>query len=250
MSRWSKNFEQHAFRSHLSSALAAVDELEPHQTALPEDITDIARLKKVIKYIDESISQIDPELLPLSHFSSLTDQFANIAAYIKQYIAGSPISSIHNANSHLDQVLTLLLPMSGKGLATAKSASRSFSAYATTVDNQLVKFHDLANKTFAQLADISQQAENANAQINLLKAEISAFHEELLLDTHGDSLQSRIRNLELQANEVYADINEYHDKLFKDDSRGDAISAQIQGALTDASATSLQLDALLNNCSN
>ncbi|OBP13105.1 hypothetical protein A5320_19835 [Rheinheimera sp. SA_1] len=247
MSRWSRNFEQHAFKDQLNSSLSAADELEPHQTALPEDITDIAHLKKALKYIEESISQIDPELIPLNYFANLTDQFANIAAYVKQYIAGSSISSIHSANTYLDQVLALLLPVLGRGSATEKAASRSFSAYARTVNNQLVKFHDLANKTLTQLADFSQQAENANEKINLLKGEISAFHRELLLDTDVDSLQKRIRNLEVNANKVYAEINEYHDELFTDDSRGEAISTQIQSALTEATDNTSQLAALLEN---
>jgi hypothetical protein len=247
MSRWSINFEENTFHPQLNSALSTVANLEPQQTALPEDITEIARLKKVLKYVDEVVSQIDPELIPFNYFSNLTDLFANISAYARQYMGGSTIVAIHHANDHLDQVLSMLLPISNRVSVDATAANKSFSEYAKAVDNQLIKFVDVVNESLTKLADIKQKAEIANEEINFLKTDIFSFHTELFFDTNGESLQKQIRNLKLEASTVYSEINDYHNALFTDDSRGVAIRTQIQDALTDASESSTQLGTLLEN---
>lgn len=248
MSRWITNYEQHQFRYHLKNAQTAVDTLIPHNTALPDDVIEIARLKKTLKYVQETIDQIDPELVPLAHFDNLSNQFANIAAYTKQYEAGNLISTIHSANNHLDQVLAIINPVTVKGSAAARAAGKAFSAYAKAVEEHLSKFHKSASDTLAELSDISQKASTADSEIEQLKIAISSFHEELFSGSADeDALQDRIRNLESLAEGIYTKINDYKDQLFQDDTRGQAISTQIQEALTDATDNSEQIVKLLKN---
>lgn len=249
MSRWTTQFKNHAFQAQLKKAMSLLAELKPHQNATPDDRLEIGRLKKAMKYIQESIQTIDPELTPMSYFDGLNNSFNQIAAYINQYSStpNAPINSIQSANAHIDQMLTVIAPVCGKGSGPAKAARYAFEKYAETVEEHLTQFHEKASQIVANMQSASENVKGDAESVNSLKSEIEEFRDELFVNTEDDdSLQQRIKQLEEKADSLFEKISGYHDKLFSDDARGEAISTQIETALNEATENSEKIDELLD----
>ncbi|HEY8097966.1 MAG TPA: hypothetical protein VIE65_18055, partial [Methylobacter sp.] len=62
MSRWVDQFENHAFQSEWIKLKEALDEATLDDKTITTSVTELARLKKVISYLDGMIKSIDPEL--------------------------------------------------------------------------------------------------------------------------------------------------------------------------------------------
>lgn len=250
MSRWTTQFKNHAFQAQLKKAMSLLAELKPHQNATPDDRLEIGRLKKAIKYIQESIQTIDPELTPMSYFDGLNNSFNQIAAYINQYSStpNAPINSIQSANAHIDQMLTVIAPVCGKGSGPAKAARYAFEKYAETVEEHLKQFHEKASQTVSDMQSESETVKSYAESVNVLKSEIEEFRDELFVETDEKySVQQLIKELQEKADSLFEKISSYHDELFEADARGEAISTQIENALNEATENSEKIDELLES---
>lgn len=249
MSRWTKQFKSHAFQAELKKALSLLGDLKPHQNATPEDRLEIGRLKKALKYIEESIQLIDPELTPMPYFDGLTSDFNQITAYINQYksTTNASINNIQSANNHIDQILTVIAPVCGKGSGPARAAHYAFKKYAETIDEHLTLFHEKATQIVTEMQSASENVKDNAESVDALKSKIEEFRNELFVETdEKHSVQQLIKQLQEKADSLFEKISDYHDDLFEDDARGEAISTQIEMALNKATTNSGKIDELLD----
>ena len=248
MSRWTTQFKNHPFQAQMKKALSLLTELKPHQNATPDDRLEIGRLKKAMKYIEESIQLIDPELTPMSYFDGLNSGFSHVITYINQYATtpNSSINSIQSANTHIDQMLTVISPVCGKGSGPAKAAHYAFKKYAETIEEHLTQFHEKATQIVTEMQNASNNVKDDAQSVDALKSKIEEFRNELFVETdEKHSVQQLIKQLQEKADSLFEKISDYHDELFEDDARGEAISTQIEMALSKATTNSGKIDELL-----
>ena len=203
-----------------------------------------------MKYIEESIHLIDPELTPLPYFDNLNNGLSQVAAYVNQYSAtpNASINNIHNANSYIDQILTVILPVCGKGSGPAKAAHYAFKKYAETIEEHLTEFHEKSTKILADMKSASDGITGDAESVHALKSEIEKFRDELFVETDDNySVQQLIKQLQEKADNLFEKIRGYHDELFNADARGEAISRQIETALNEATENSEKIDDLLES---
>lgn len=110
MSRWIDQFNLHPFQTIWQQlkgdlSIAKIDD----QTVIT-DVTELARLKKVVAYIDGMIQSIDPELVPSTTWDSFNDQATNCDSQIAAYNTNRNIGHLQNANNHADNLLTYIRP--------------------------------------------------------------------------------------------------------------------------------------------
>ena len=110
MSRWIEQFEAHAFQpiwEELKTNLAesAVDD----ETVLTS-VKELARLNKVVAWLDDLINGIDPEFVPLSTWDNFNTQATACNLQIVSYNSDRAISHIQKANAHADNLLTYIRP--------------------------------------------------------------------------------------------------------------------------------------------
>lgn len=250
MSRWTRQFKSHTFQTELNKALSLLGDLKPHHNATPEDRLEIGRLKKALTYIEGSIQLIDPELTPMPYFDGLTNGFNQIAAYINQYksTTNASINNIQNANNHIDQILTVIAPVCGKGSRPAKTAHYAFKKYAETIEEHLTLFHEKATQIVTEMQIASNNVKDDAQSVDALKSKIEEFRDELFVETDEKySVQQLIKQLQEKADSLFEKISDYHDELFEDDARGEAISTQIETALDKATTNSGEIHELLEN---
>lgn len=234
MSRWISNFKSHPFQEKIRNLISVLHNFKITTDTKAADVLEVARLRKAVKYIEESLSIIDSELVPPSYFDKLTNDLDNILVYFSQYSSSSnrSIASLHAANSHVDNILNVIAPICGKGSSAAKSARYAFEKYAATVDEHLAEFHSKASKVCSELKGYADSVQEISKEIDSSKTQIENFRDELFVDTsERDSVKKNISDMEAKANSAFTEIQNYYKELFEDDSRGDAISSQIEEAL-------------------
>lgn len=73
MSRWVQQFENHAFNAVWSELVANLKTAKVDDQTIVTSVQELARLKKVISFIDKMIESIDPELIPLTTWDAFLE---------------------------------------------------------------------------------------------------------------------------------------------------------------------------------
>ena len=68
------DFEQHAFQNDWKSLKDEVNQATVDDKTIVTSVDEVARLRKVIAYIDEIILGLDPELVPASTWANVNSQ--------------------------------------------------------------------------------------------------------------------------------------------------------------------------------
>lgn len=68
-SRWADEFSRHPFQSIWANIKNELASAEVDDQTVITAVTELARLKRVISYLDEIISTVDPDLTPRSDAS-------------------------------------------------------------------------------------------------------------------------------------------------------------------------------------
>ena len=110
MSRWIENFQEHPFQIIWEQLKNDLNETKVSDETIITDVTELARLVKVISYVDGMIHSIDSELIPFNTWDNFRDQASNCQQQIASYKINRNISHINSANSHADNLLTYVRP--------------------------------------------------------------------------------------------------------------------------------------------
>lgn len=157
MSRWTETFKSHPFQANWKSILELISSLKP-QDLTAEGAMEWARLNKVIRYVDEQIKSIDPELAPATLAEPLNSYLQNILNELRAYEQNRNWGHIQNANNYFDSVLAYLRPYALPGRA-GQASSKAFKAYSESIQASLNEFQSLARITLAAINDTKIEAQ-------------------------------------------------------------------------------------------
>ncbi|MEZ9834517.1 hypothetical protein AB4525_16600, partial [Vibrio breoganii] len=101
--RWRNNFESGSYREDWQAILNLVETLEVNDASVTSDVEELARFVKVFKYLDELLNACDPDLIPLSIWSTFNQQVANCKQNVINFESNKNITYLRKANDHLDQ---------------------------------------------------------------------------------------------------------------------------------------------------
>ncbi len=228
MSRWIESFENHPFQNVWQEIKNIIGDVSATDETVTTDIKEIARLNKVVSYLDELISAADPELIPLATWDQFNQQASNCLTNMRQYIQNRNISHINNANNHCDNLLTYVRPyvLSGKG--SAQAAGRAFKSYSDAIDEHIAMLSKRAKEAVNQAENNKNESDRLIEEINQSKQNISELEEQLL---DGDeSVNERINKFLEDFEEWHSKISEYHQKLTSGNEEESAIILQIEEA--------------------
>ncbi|OAI03721.1 hypothetical protein A1353_14335 [Methylomonas methanica] len=212
MSRWIDQFNSHPFQTIW---LQLKDEL--HATKVDDetiltDVNELARLKKVVGYIDGMIQSIDPELVPVGTWDSFRDQATNCNQQIASFNSNRNIGHITNANSHAENLLTYIRPymvVNGKiGIALQKA----IKGYADTIDEYGNSFRDKSHELLCEIKRLKEESEGSSQALNGIKQTVDEFYVELFGPDFNSGIQSKIRTLISDFETKYGTINSYYNE--------------------------------------
>ena len=207
MSRWNDQFQTHNFRTSWNSLIQALSD----QT-IPKDLDDtslkeLARIRKVVKFVDSILAQVDPELMPIGLLDSLNQQTSNCASQLNTFISNKSSGHLVNANTHLDSIITLLSQtpfiLSGQQKGALSKAALS---YAETIDHQMKVTESSFKKIKDEVTSIETLIQERQKNLDALKSQIEAATQTIQSQSAEFTTQFKLGEVE-RSNQSKAIIN-------------------------------------------
>lgn len=200
MSRWIDNFSNHAFNATWKDLKDKLADSEVDETIVT-NVEELARLKKVIAFIDNTLGNLEPELVPLSLLDNFNTQSAECRNQISNYNSNKNIGYITNANSNADTLLSYIRPYLLSSEDLKKPLLGAVRAYINEIDKHLGKITD----TEAEYKKVKQ-----------FREEIEEYYNILFESDEEESIQQQIATVLKNAEEKYDAINKFHDETLVD----------------------------------
>lgn len=201
MSRWIDSFSNHAFNATWKDLKTQLEKSEVDET-ITASVEELARLKKVITFLDNFLESFEPELVPLSFLDNFNNQAAECRNQINNYNSNNNIGHITNANNNADNLLSYARPYLLSSEALKKSLLGAIRAYTNEIDKHLGKITD----TEAEYKKVKQ-----------FREEIEEYYNILFEKDEEKSIKEQIDTLLKNAEEKYDAINKFYDEILVDE---------------------------------
>jgi len=216
-SRWAEEFTRHPFQAIWTGIKNDLESTEVDDQTVITSVAELARLKRVVSYLDEVIRTVDPDLTPRSVWNNFQSQADACLQQIKTYLSNKDISHIRQANEHADNLLTYVRPFMVLPQEALSALQKSAQTYATRLENHVASFKNLSNST---LIEIKKDREGAAARLRELSKtgdKIDALASRFFKGTDGAvSTEEKIENLMTDVVEKNTQINDLHAILLVD----------------------------------
>lgn len=212
MSRWIDQFEAHAFQTTWKNLKDNLDGSTVDDESVLTSAAELARLKKVVAYVDELIQGIDPELLPVATWDNFNTQAEPCLQHIANYNNNRNIAHITKANAHADNLLTYIRPYMVVEGKVAKALQASIKKYAQTIDEYGESFKTRSAEIVDDMLGLQTQSNELHALIEGSKKSIDVLDAELFGEGEEVNIEDRIRALASGIEKKYEDITEYYNE--------------------------------------
>ncbi len=196
MSRWIQMFEAHPFQITWNALKVALEATTIDDETVITSVSELARLNKVISYLDEMILSLDPELVPMPTWDTFNSQATPCLQSIQSYLNDRTIAHITQANAHADNLLTYIRPYmvptgeAGKILATA------IKAYSKTIEEYAESFRNKSSGLIEEISLHSDQSKELLTSIESIEQQASMFGSSLFGSGEPDSgIQNKVNDL-------------------------------------------------------
>lgn len=250
MSRWTELFENHPFQTVWSDLkLALSNEKVDDQTVLTS-VTELARLKKVITYLDVALQAIDPELIPIALWETFHSQCALCLTQLNQYTSNRNIGHIQNANAHADNLLSYVRPYMITSKSVGNVLQQAIKSYAKTIDEYGESFRNKSTTLVDEISNYKNQSEAEYKQIEETKNLIDQFNVELFGENEtDDGIQHKVNKLVSDFETKHEEIEEFYNEIFIGHKTNISTIKQISQAKETISSDQSGIEEILENVS-
>ncbi|MDO8180135.1 MAG: hypothetical protein Q7T62_17955 [Undibacterium sp.] len=251
MSRWISQFKAHAFQLSWTNVLAALHISKVDDETVITSVEELARLKKVISYIDEMINGIDPEFVPQTTWDPFQQQAEQCANNIFLFNSNRNISHLQTANSNADNLLTYIRPYMVNVNIGNRAVRKSLEEYSKTINSYGDSFRE---KAVNLTTEIKQYEEQSKVLINAI-TEVNRSSEELHKtisnsNEHIEHLKNSIDGLFFNSETEYKKINEYYVELLIGNESKNSIKRELLDTKEIILNDKEKIDSLLTAASN
>ncbi len=224
MSRWIDNFDNHAFRITWEDLKTKLEESEADST-VPTAVQELARLFKVVAFLDNALDNIDPELFPEPLLDSFNQQATQCRDQIKNFNANRNIAHIKNANANVDNLLTYVRPYMIAEGSVRKTLLSSVRAYSSEMEKSLEKFNESASEKLEEIQASKSKIDTYEADTKYefeaaeeARAKIDEYEEKLLGNVEDEtSIKDKIEEIEESFTQKHEKLQGLYDEAFVDD---------------------------------
>lgn len=247
-SRWANEFSRHPFQPIWAEIKNDLGHTDVDDQTVITSVTELARLKRVIVYLDEIISTIDPDLTPLSIWSSFQSQANACLQQIKAYTSSKNIAHILQANEHADNLLTYVRPYMVLPSEVVGALKTSAQAYASQLENHIISFR---NKSDSLLSELKIDRERAATRLRGLEKagdKIDTLAKEFFDGVDGvDPIKTQIDDFLVDVAEKSKQVTDLHVHLLVDLPEKNSIQTQTQRAEAEILARRYDMTRTLEN---
>ena len=225
MSRWLDTYNSHAFRSAWDNLKTELDNLTIDDESVFPEVQELARLKKVISYVDGMIIGLDAEIVPISTWDNVNTYATSCQQEIQHYKNNKNIAYLQNANSHADNLLTYIRPYMVVGKNIDSALQSAIKSYAKTIEEYGESFRIKSSDLLLKTKDFNEQSQALFEQIEATDTLIKDFNNQLFGgDTPTNSIKNKVDELANDFERKHETISDYYNEVLIGD--GDAISTK------------------------
>lgn len=213
-SRWSNEFKQHPFQSQWVSLKELLRAVEVDDQTIPTSLYELARLKRVVEYLDQILLNIDAELTPKAIWASFHQQADALFQQVNAYASNKNIAHIIQANEHADNLLSYIRPYMVLPVDALKALKGSAKTYALELGSYIDAFRDKSVSVSTQLAADKAMSTASLADIQSKKESTEKYFQQLFGGVdQTNSIQKEIDNLLVLATANAQTIKDLHSSL-------------------------------------
>ncbi len=215
MSRWLDTYQKPPFNrvwGEIKEKIASI----PKDHVIDQNIAlEWIRFQKVVVFIDQMLSGLDPDFVPLKMLDTLGRYFNEISTNLNYFENQGQLNNIKEANNSLDDALSIMrqiVPIPrGKEL---KSLTAAANKYASALNEYLTEFHNNANNVLEEIKSSSQTVRNDLDQLTKSTDQM----QETLTKTQDD-IDSKINDMSEEfnkkADETLGELNKHQETAEK-----------------------------------
>lgn len=199
MSKWIDRFNTHAIIGVWGNLMELITDGSLDEGVTEDAIEDIARLKKVIVYLNGIYENIDPEVTPFNHLTSLQKSTQACINEINTFKGNKNVGHLTNANTHADTLLIQFQQIPASLYAISEeNIAKSVSAYSKTIGTYISKYK---KETELSVGAMANHLDTLNAEITEKESRLTELSAQL--DTVEQTIQQQTTefNTQYQASE-------------------------------------------------
>ncbi|NGT16694.1 hypothetical protein [Achromobacter insolitus] len=202
MTRWALAYEQHPFKNSWTALRKDVDALEVDDKTVVTTVEEVARLQKVIAFINKIIVNADMDLMPQSIWQNGHSQAEACMQQVRAYSSSRNSANLVKANEHADNLLTYVRPYMVPPADALEAYGAAVSKFTDLVSNYVVAFQTDASKAQLQVKSIVEAITKQKSLIDEVEVRIKKF--DAYLFEGVDDREPAERYLKEQISEVEA----------------------------------------------
>lgn len=233
-SRWVAQFQGHAFRAHWATLKEILETAEVDDKSVPASVQELARLKRVVSYLDLIIEKIDPEITPKQTWDQFSSQLTPCLNSLQQYLSNKNVNHLTQANEHADNLLAYVRPYMVLPAEALSALKKSTSTYAQELENQLISFRNDANKHLREIEANRKEVISDSAAVRKNKNRIGEYVKLAIEDSEdAPSIKQRIDSLLIEIEKKSVQMNDLHGELLTGTDKQDALALKVRKAAVD-----------------
>lgn len=236
-SRWAYAFAMHPFQNVWQVIKNELASAEVDDQTVVTAVTELARFKRVISYLDEIIKTVDPDLTPRSVWSNFQSQSDACLQQLQAFLSNKNIAHIEQANEHVDNLLTYVRPYMVLPQEAVIALKKSAQDYASQLENHISSFRDRAE---ILLKEIIEDRDGADARLRELENandKIAALSKELFDGADGvESTKKQIQNFVADITAKAEQVKAFHVDLIVDFPGKNSILTQTENAVAEVNS--------------
>ena len=230
MSRWNEQYKTHQYKQDWEALKNVLAETELDDESIQDAVDELARLRKCVKFLDEILMRVDPELIPLATWAQFQKQCKPAVEQLLQFQSTRDLTNIQSANNNLDNLLTYLRPYVVYSGDAAEALRKAILEVAQKTCDDLA---EVKKKVLlvAEEIDAAKNDSNANKEEVLsAKNEVQSLLVELFGGEDDGGSKEKISLLVEDFEKKYEDILSCHKDIMVGDEAAPAIKQEISSA--------------------
>ena len=250
MSRWIEQFKTHAFQSTWNNLKVELAKATIDDETIITSVNELARLNKIVSYLDGMIEGIDPELVPMSIWDNFNSQATACFQQIVNYNGNRNIGHIQEANGHADNLLTYIRPYMVTAEKIGTILQDAIKSYANTINEYGESFRNKSTELVEEIKGYTSNSKGLYDDIQATTNLIEQFNIELFGDYEvNDSIQNKVKKLVEQFEKNYETISEFYNETFIGNENNPSTKKHISQAKETILSEQKEIQDLLENVS-
>lgn len=218
MSRWEMTFHNHPFQEKWQHTKELINKLEIVDQTIKTDIEELARLKQVIRYIDELLKSVTPELVPLSTWPNFQNQTETLFINASNYYNSRNISHLLLCNENCDNLLSYIKPYIIDSTKAHVALIDSIKEYQSQLEKKTESLTEKSKEITNILEEYTLGAKTSYLEskeiLNAITEKYNAIFQDR--DNEPSSYNKLIQQKEL-IDKIAADIKTAHSELISNE---------------------------------